>query len=80
MQLAGQIFENNIQELLVGSQYPKSENLVRNPEIFLTFFYFYQIREQNLFKFLKSGILGSDTNFQFEICATKIIYDRNQMK
>ena len=38
MQLAGQISENNIQEFLVGSQYPKSENLVRNPEIFLTFF------------------------------------------
>ena len=37
MQLAGQNSENNIQEFLVGSQYPKSENLVRNPEIFLTF-------------------------------------------
>ena len=38
VQLAGQISENNIQEFLVGSQYPKTENLVRNPEISLTFF------------------------------------------
>ena len=38
MQVAGLISDNNIQEFLVGSQYPKSENLVRNPEVFLTFF------------------------------------------
>ena len=38
MQLAGKNPKNNIQNFLVGSQYPKSENLVRNPEIFLAFF------------------------------------------
>ena len=32
VQLAGQISENNIQEFLVGSQYPESKNLVRNPK------------------------------------------------
>ena len=37
LQLAGQISENNIQEFLVRSQYPKPENLVKIPEIFLTF-------------------------------------------
>ena len=35
--LADQISENNIQDFLVGLQFPKSENLVTNPEIFLTF-------------------------------------------
>ena len=38
MQLAGHISENNNQEFLVGSQYPKTKNLVRNPEILQTFF------------------------------------------
>ena len=38
VQLAGQISENNIQECLVGSQTPKTKNLVRYPKNFLTFF------------------------------------------
>ena len=38
LQLAGQISENKIQEFLVGLQNPKTKNLVRYPEIFLTFF------------------------------------------
>ena len=38
VQLAGQISENNIQEFLKGSQFPKFRNRIQIPEIFLTFF------------------------------------------
>ena len=38
VKLAGQISENNIQEFLIGSQFPKFKNQIQIPEIFLTFF------------------------------------------
>ena len=46
VQLAGQISENNIHEFLIGSQYEKmgsnimlTQNLVKNPKMFLTFLF-----------------------------------------
>ena len=38
VQLASQISENNIQEFLIGAQFPKFKNQIWIPEIFLTFF------------------------------------------
>ena len=38
VQLAGQISEKNIQEFLIGSQFPKFQNQIQILEIFLTFF------------------------------------------